>query len=73
MIEVQNIAGFGHSHFYPFKPLLINPGLKKKTRTIIVHRSVDGIIIVINISSVRRTDGKKDRLYNITMKRVNIP
>ena len=31
------------------------------TRTIIVHRSVDGIIIDINIYSARRKDGKKSR------------
>ena len=31
------------------------------TRTIIVHRSVDGILIVINIYSVRPKDGKKSR------------
>ena len=35
------------------------------TRTIIVHRSVDGIIIVINICSVRQKDGKKwTKQYN---------
>ena len=33
----------------------------KKTRTTIVHRSVDEIFIVINICSVRRKDGKKSR------------
>ena len=33
----------------------------EKTRTNIFHRSVDGIIIVINKCSVRRKDGKKSR------------
>ena len=42
---------------------------KKLKRTIhlkiIVHRSVDGLIIVINVCSVRRKDGKKwTKQYN---------
>ena len=45
----------------------------KKTRTIVFYRSVNGIIIDINICLVRRKDGKKSKLINnITMKRVNI-
>ena len=41
---------------------------KLKTRTIIVHRSVDDIFIVINISSVRRKDGKNYRRMALTIK-----
>ena len=43
----------------------------EERRTIIVQRSVDGMIIVINICSGRRKDGKNG-LNSITMKRVNI-
>ena len=42
----------------------IKKSVKVRTRTIIVHRSVDGIITVINICSVRQKDGKKSRLMD---------
>ena len=39
--------------------IIFKTELTKQTGTIIVHRSVDGIIIVINICSIERYDNEE--------------
>ena len=76
MYKVQVIGKFSFVFLTLFRYFLLmfakikvkNKMLKiseqKLTKTIIVHRSVDDIFIVINICSVRRKDEKKTKQYN---------